>query len=266
MAALSDECCSSSLEHEELNAVIEELSNIPVDPPSKRELCNNCSRPVSVCWCAYLPVTPLNIKSKLIILQHPSEEKRCLRTAKILELSLASGRCKVIKGKKFSLNKNVELRDLVGTSQKTLLLFPSTDSVELTNVDLSVPHNVVIIDGTWSQARAMYNSSPDIHSFTKVEINVGKPSNYVIRTQPTEECLSTVETAAITLSYLESNPNIYEILTKPLEALCSFQLKHGAVHHFSKEYLILNGLYKKPITRRIKKKLRKHQDIKNYIR
>ncbi|RWS17223.1 DTW domain-containing protein 2-like protein [Dinothrombium tinctorium] len=250
----------------DIDAVIEQLANIPVDPPSKRQLCDKCSRPISVCWCSFLPIAPLNIKSKLIILQHPSEEKRCLRTAKILELSLAAGRCKVVKGKKFTFNKNAELRDIVANPEKTLLLFPSADSLDLTNLDLTVPYNVVIIDGTWSQARAMYNSSPDIQTFTKVEINVGKPSNYVIRTQPTEECLSTVETAAITLSHLENNPNIYEILTKPLQALCSFQLKHGAVHHFSKEYLILNGLYNKPITRKIKKKLRKHEDIKSYIR
>jgi hypothetical protein len=88
----------------------------------------------------------------------------------------------------------------------------------------------------------------------------------VIRTQPTEESLSTVETAALALSYLENNPTIYQQLNKPLEALCKFQLEHGAVRHSSKEYMILNGLYKKPITRKIKQKLLDQQDIKNLIR
>lgn len=33
-------------------------------------------------------------------------------------------------------------------------------------------------------------------------------------------------------------------LTRPLEALCEFQMENGAVAHQSKEYLIKNGLYK----------------------
>ena len=88
----------------------------------------------------------------------------------------------------------------------------------------------------------------------------------MIRTQPTEESLSTVETAALALSYLENDPTIYQQLNKPLKALCEFQLNHGAVRHFSKEYMILNGIYKKQITQKIKKKLIDQKDIKNLIR
>jgi DTW domain-containing protein YfiP len=93
-----------------------------------------------------------------------------------------------------------------------------------------------------------------------VELNVGEPSTYVIRTQPNELCLSTVESAAKAIAHIEGDPSIYKALTKPLDALCSFQLEYGAVHHFSKEYLIVNGLYDKPVTRKIRKKMRKHGD------
>ena len=37
---------------------------------------------------------------------------------------------------------------------------------------------------------------------------------------------------------------VFQILTRPLEALCDFQIENGAVVHQSKEYLIKNGLYK----------------------
>ena len=36
-----------------------------------------------------------------------------------------------------------------------------------------------------------------------------------------------------------------QVLTKPLEAMCYAQMRHGAVEHQSKEFLIRNDLYKK---------------------
>lgn len=192
--------------------------------------------------------------SKLFILQHPSEEKRCLRTAKILELSCPEGHCEIIKGKRFSVSRMPQLKDLFA-DKNTILLFPSDKALQLESLPTNLPYNVILIDGTWNQARAMYHNSPELHSLTKVEVNVGKPSTYVIRTQPTEGCLSTVETAALTLAHVEGDPTLYKALTKPLDALCSFQLDYGAVSHHSKEYLIVNGLYDQPVTRKMRKKL-----------
>lgn len=48
---------------------------------------------------------------------------------------------------------------------------------------------------------------------------------------------------------------IYEDLVKPLKALCDYQFSFGAVPHQSKEYLIVNGLYKKEINKKKLKQL-----------
>jgi hypothetical protein len=62
-------------------------------------------------------------------------------------------------------------------------------------------------------------------------------------------------------------------LVKPLKALCDYQFEHGAKPHQSKEYLIFNGLYNKPMSKKMFNKLTKNskflsenkQDIKiNY--
>lgn len=92
-------------------------------------------------------------------------------------------------------------------------------------------YNIVIIDGTWSQARSIYHNSELLQNLRKVELKSDSPSNYVIRTQPTEVSLSTVETAAVALSFLEEEASIYNSLTAPLKALCQFQLQYGAVSH-----------------------------------
>jgi DTW domain-containing protein YfiP len=242
----------------DFDGVIEEFSRVAsvsevIDPPRKRDVCLRCCRPKVVCYCSSLPEN-LVLTSKLVILQHPSEEKRCLRTARMLELGCPEGHCTVIKGKKFTSYRMPELKTLFA-DENTIVLFPSTSAVKLDALPPNVPYNVILIDGTWSQARSMYHNSPELHKLTKVELNMGKISKYVIRTQPTEECLSTVETAALTLAHIEGDPSLYKALTAPLDKLCEFQLQRGALRHHSKEFLIVNGLYDQPVTRKIRKKL-----------
>lgn len=102
----------------------------------------------------------------------------------------------------------------------------------------------------------MYFHSPEFHDVTKVMIDAGAPSNYVIRTQPLEGCLSTVEAAALVLSHVEGRGEIYSQLTRPMETLCQFQLQHGAAKHHSKEYLVVHGMYDKPVPKEIKRRIR----------
>lgn len=64
---------------------------------------------------------------------------------------------------------------------------------------------------------------------------VTKSSAYVVRTQPRDFCLSTVETVAETLAVVEQRPEVRETLTAPLHLMCHFQINHGAVKHDSKE-------------------------------
>lgn len=80
-----------------------------------------------------------------------------------------------------------------------------------------------------------------------------------------EQCLSTVETAALALAHVEADPSIFETFVKPLEALCNFQLSHGAQKHASKEYLVVNGLYDKPVPKNILRKLRNKDELKDSI-
>lgn len=214
-----------------------------------------------VCWCPSLPSPRLHSKSTVILLQHPAEEKRCLRTAPMLKLGLADGKCLIYKGKKFPAPKHDSTLEKVLQASNSLLLYPSKDAVPLETIDPAAgPFNLILLDGTWPQAKAIYTCSTILHSIKAVKLITSGNSNYIIRTQPTEGCLSTLETAAKALSVLEADERYSIELVRPLHALCQYQLDNGAVHHHSKEFLIKNQRYPKLIGKRLNKLLKSTVD------
>lgn len=125
----------------------------------------------------------------------------------MLSLALDPDHCLIFKGKKFPRKYENLIRIL--QDPNSLLLYPTKDAldIELVKPSLDQEHyNLILIDGTWPQAKAMYNNSPILHNMKQVKLMVGGNSEYVIRTQPTEGCLSTLETVARALSVLEDNP------------------------------------------------------------
>ncbi|KAL3866650.1 hypothetical protein ACJMK2_043933 [Sinanodonta woodiana] len=219
------------------------------------------SRPISVCWCDYLPKKPVDIKTNIYILQHPFEESRKLKTAPMLFHSLPEGKCHIIRGKRFTDNRYPELIK-VFQSTNTYLLYPAPgapDITELPPLDNGEQYNLIVIDGTWSQAKGIYLGNNTLQQLKKVQIKHSSKSKYIIRTQPTDSSLSTLECVAIALEILEQKPDLHEFLSRPLEALCKFQMNHGAVVHHSKVYKIENGLWKKPLPKKLLRKLEKEK-------
>ncbi|CAG5114672.1 unnamed protein product [Candidula unifasciata] len=215
---------------------------------------NFTKRPVSVCWCPFLPHEPVQVRTTVYILQHPFEESRCLRTVPILQNSLAPGKCFVYKGKRFSAVRYPEFISAL-ESPDTILLYPGADAVDISELPTDKSYNIVLLDGTWAQAKGIYSQNPFLKSLKKVQINSSQRSKYVIRTQPRDSSLSTLETAAVAIATLEYRPEILEVLVHPLVALCDFQIRHGATEHQSREFRVENGLWTKPLPRSVQKRL-----------
>ncbi|XP_033099899.1 DTW domain-containing protein 2-like [Anneissia japonica] len=235
---------SSENDEESFDEVLDEFSALPSSPVPKRKICDNCSRPTKVCICAAFPKERLKISTNVIIIQHPSEESKVLRTVPILSCCLQEDKCKVIIGRNFSSSRYTELASIC-SDENSLLLFPGADAVDIEEIPVGngmAHYNLILLDGTWPQAKGLYAKNKMLHSIKKVQLKDVGLSEYVIRTQPTKMSLSTCESTAIALSILEENEEIREILVKPLRVLCNYQLQHGAVAHHHKEDPELPGI------------------------
>ncbi|XP_013011679.1 tRNA-uridine aminocarboxypropyltransferase 2 isoform X2 [Cavia porcellus] len=200
------------------------LWELPVELAPRRPECGRCRRPQKVCLCPFLPLHPLHIATHLYIIQHPAEENKVLRTVPLLEACLPQDKCKVKIGRRFSEEKDTELSAICRKSG-TLILYPGAEAADLEEFisDSPVyPSTIIIIDGTWSQAKDIFYK------------------NSLFRLPK-------------------------QTLLRPLQALCSFQLQHGAQVRLSKEHLLKNGLYPKPMPKN-KRKLRKMELLMNSIK
>ena len=71
------------------------------------------------------------------------------------------------------------------------LIYPGpTDE---SDVDLTEIHRIILIDGTWHEARKIYQRSPYLQNIRRVSLNTGEKSVYNLRKNQKESGLCTAE-------------------------------------------------------------------------
>src|SRR5262249_11678630 len=133
----------------------------------------------------------------------------------------------LIEGKFF--DENEALREaLADPGRERAMLFPSRDSVELApRGPDDPPLDLVVIDGTWSQAKMVVNKTAALRSLRGVKLPPGGGSRYRIRPQPRPECVSTVEAAVRALGVLEGDPARFEPLLRAFDRMVDRQIEHA---------------------------------------
>ena len=97
------------------------------------------------------------------------------------------------------------------SSPTTAVLYPGDTAEDLDLLPrqgTSTPTTLLILDGTWHQARKIWTSSPSLHGLRRVKLCLSSESEYVVRSQPRSGCLSTLECAAHSLARLEGRPEV----------------------------------------------------------
>lgn len=181
-----------------------------------REKCYNCYRPKISCMCAY--VNPIETKTKFIILMHPKEFKKVKNgTGHLTHLSLKNS--KLFIGVDFTNHK--EINEIISTC-KSYILYPSKDALNISkqNIDneLHVKKETAIflIDSTWACSLKILRDSKNLQALSHISFDSTKLSEFKIKEQPAEYCLSTIE-STLTILELLNKWNAESIEKKDLD-------------------------------------------------
>ena len=170
-----------------------------------RETCYCCFWPKPLCWCP--SIQPMDTRTRFVFLMHPKEFKQeKAGTGRLTHLCLPNSR--IIMGVGF--DDNEEVQALIHDSRNlAVLLYPGETARNLSEGGLRPEELgdrtlvVFLLDATWACARKMLRLSPSLQRLPRIMFTPSAPSRYVIKQQPQDGCLSTLEATHDLLGALE---------------------------------------------------------------
>src|SRR5665213_1914521 len=211
-------------------------SQAEVDPVAAEVTpdCPHCHKPPALCICD--SITPIENRVSLLLLQHPQEQDRALGTARLTALHFKNAVLKI--GLSWpSLSKALG-RPVHDPSRWAVLYLGSAKVADLeTDRDIVAINRkgeiedgqrailkdiegIVLLDGTWSQAKALWWRNAWMLKCQRVILGPARPSRYgQLRREPRRDGLSTIEAAAMLLASLEGRPDIAETLHASFERM-----------------------------------------------
>lgn len=184
-----------------------------------RALCPRCRRPPVVCYCHALPL--LATRTRVVILQHPRERDMPIGTARMASLCLPQASLHV--GVRW--DGHPALTPLLSDpARPPILLYPAGDARDILREPPPGPVTLVVVDGTWSQAKGVVRDNAILRSLPRYAFAAPEPSQYRIRREPHEEYVSTIEALMYVLGALEGDAPRFRALLEPLRAMVDAQL------------------------------------------
>lgn len=183
-----------------------------------RPRCERCQRPLDHCLCPLIP--SLDSRTRVVLLQHPSEVSHALNTARLTALGLVNAELRV--GEVFG-----DLEALLATpGYRPVLLFPGELAQELSAYESGgdTPLLLIVPDGTWRKARKLLYLNPLLEALPRVTLGQVPPSRYRLRKAPEPGALSTIEAVVQALNALEGEGR-FDALCRPFDALIEGQIK-----------------------------------------
>jgi DTW domain-containing protein len=196
--------------------------------------CPHCLKPLPLCVCD--SVEPIENRISLLILQHPQEQDRALGTARLTALHFKNAIVRV--GLSWpSLSKALG-RQIADPSRWAVLYLGSAKASDFGSDSDIVAINrkgeleddqrgilreiegIVLLDGTWSQAKALWWRNAWMLKCRRIILGPANPSRYGrLRREPRRDGLSTIEAAALVLAGLERRPDIAANLNGSFERM-----------------------------------------------
>jgi len=161
--------------------------------------------------------------TRACILQHPRERKTAIGTARMAHLSLPNS--ELHQGVSFVDHPRVRA---LAAEPGTALLFPGEGAADPAALRGPPPRTVIVVDGTWPQARKVIRENPFLLDLPRLAFTPERPSNYRIRTEPTAQCVSTIEAVVHLLGALEGAPERYAPILRAFDRMVDLQIDEQA--------------------------------------
>lgn len=203
-----------------------------MEPTTAPDACPRCEYPRA--WCICDRATPLATRTEVLILQHPGEQDRDLGSARLTTLMVPTARVRV--GLSWASLKHALERDDAEHADWGVLWRASLPK-PLTGEQAAAPcvvltrkgeprenaeplKGLVVLDGTWSQAKALWWRNAWLLKLNRVVVNPREPSIYgKMRKEPNREALSTLEAVAEALACNGEDPATRDALRKAFRTL-----------------------------------------------
>ena len=197
-----------------------------------RAKCYKCHRPKSSCMCGH--IRAIDTHTKFIVLMHPKEFKKTKNgTGHLTHLSLPNS--ELFMGIDFT--ENARINEIIATHE-SFILYPSAHAINLSHHNLlaekalggTKPMAIFLIDSTWACSLKMMRESKNLHGLAHISFDSTKRSEFKIKEQPLEYCLSTIESTLTVLELLTqwqiekiAQEKLETFLT-PFHAMIDYQL------------------------------------------
>ena len=165
----------------------------------------------------------------MLILQHHSEARHALNTARLAYLGLKGTELWV--GERFD-----ELEARLAQAHRPVLLFPGPDAkvVGVTSQG-EKPDLIVVPDGTWRKARLILHSNPILQTLPYWVLPEGETSRYRLRKAPDPQAVSTLE-AIVRLMQIMEPERDFSPLLRPFEQLIEEQIQAMGLDTYQRNY------------------------------
>ncbi len=184
-------------------------------------MCMTCMRPARVCFCAHVP--RIEARTRVLFVQHPREEFMPIGTARMASLCLPGST--LVVGTEVDDDPRVR-EALSDPSRPAVLLWPGPGAKDLAIDPPKGPVTLVVVDGTWALAKKLVRINPRIGALPRYSLAPSEPSEYRIRPEPAESCVSTLEATMHALGMLEGDTERFRPMMRPFRAMVDMQIDH----------------------------------------
>ena len=184
--------------------------------------CASCGKPAPLCVCDAIKAIENHVE--LLVLQHPQEQDKTLGTARVAALHLSRSTFRIglsWPSLSAALGRPADPKRWAILHLGSAKLGDGPGGADITVLDrlgkpledqkhaLAEIEGIIVFDGTWSQAKAMWWRNAWVLKGKRLALRPSQPSLYgKLRKEPRRDGLSTIEAAGFVLSRLEHRPEI----------------------------------------------------------